>query len=836
MRSVTAAWSQISGKPSRIVATVIAIVIGVGFACAALVFTSTFQRDLAARVSAPYAGADVVVTPQTDLPSDQLARKIDAVPGVATAVPLYSAGLRYHSTASHGYLSLTSVPAEKQLRWADLVDGDWPSDATQIVVARDAATAGNLPIGTHLMLTDPNGDELPVTVSGIADASASPLSGGQPLAFAPASTFAALHVTWAPTIDVLADPGNDPEQLRAAITEAFPDDLVARTSAQQAQVDVASLTGQTSALTTVLLGFAGIALLVAGIVIANTFTILLTQRRRQIALLRCVGATGAQVRREVVMEAGLIGVAGSLLGAAVGVGVGALAASVTGLDTGGLSVPVVPLAVTVLVGVALTIGAALLPARRAMRVPPLEALRPVATAGAARRSGRVRVSIGAALVLLGGLLLAAGVAMGSLLVAMPGGGISAVGVLLLARSFLPPLLRLVGRIGGAAGVPGRLAAVNAVRNPGRAAATSAALVVGVGLIVMLQVAAASVGASIDKATADRYPVDVSITGDGSPLPADVVSGVHATQGLSGVIDVPGAPATVDLPGASGGPDGSPDTDDEATLVGVPAHAATVLRGGLDALSNSAAANPTVLVPTWWVGAGYVNLGDTIAVTVDGHTQRFTVAVGRLTDSGMTTDSMVTTQAALDALTTRTSTVALWASLADGADAATVSSRLNTLVANDPDLYVTGSAADRASLQSVLGTITTVATGLLAVAVVIAIVGIGNTIGLSVAERTRESALLRALGLRRGQLRLSLALEALLLALIGALVGIVLGLVYGWAGAAATFGNIGRTLVLDVPWGVVALVLLVAVTAGVLASVLPARRAVRAAPVEALAEE
>jgi putative ABC transport system permease protein len=471
-----------------------------------------------------------------------------------------------------------------------------------------------------------------------------------------------------------------------------------------------------------------------------------------------------------------------------------------------------------------------------MRVPPLEALRPVATAGAARRSGRVRVSIGVALVLLGGVLLAAGVAMGSLLVAMPGGGISAVGVLLLARSFLPPLLRLVGGIGGAAGVPGRLAAVNAVRNPGRAAATSAALVVGVGLIVMLQVAAASVGASIDKATADRYPVDVSITGDGSPLPADVVSGVHATQGLSGVIDVPGAPATVDLPGASGGPDGSPDTDDEATLVGVPAHAATVLRGGLDALSNAAAANPTVLVPTWWVGAGYVNLGDTIAVTVDGHTQRFTVAVGRLTDSGMTTDSMVTTQAALDALTTRTSTVALWASLADGADAATVSSRLNTLVANDPDLYVTGSAADRASLQSVLGTITTVATGLLAVAVVIAIVGIGNTIGLSVAERTRESALLRALGLRRGQLRLSLALEALLLALIGALVGIVLGLVYGWAGAAATFGNIGRTLVLDVPWGVVALVLLVAVTAGVLASVLPARRAVRAAPVEALAEE
>src|SRR5699024_598747 len=118
---------------------------------------------------------------------------------------------------------------------------------------------------------------------------------------------------------------------------------------------------------------------------------------------------------------------------------------------------------------------------------------------------------------------------------------------LLTRSFLPALLRLVGRLAGAAGVPGRLAAVNAVRNPARAAATSAALVVGVGLIVMLQVAAASVGASVDKATADRYPVDVSVAGDGSPLPADVVTGVRATTGLSGIVQVPGAAVTVALP-------------------------------------------------------------------------------------------------------------------------------------------------------------------------------------------------------------------------------------------------------------------------------------------------
>ncbi len=845
MRSLSAAWSQIATRPSRIVATVVAILIGTGFACAALVFTSTFRADLAARVSAQYSGTDVVVTPNTNDPAPQVADQIAAVPGVAAAEPLYSTGLPYTSEDSHGTLDLVVHPAEKALRWADLVDGRWPTGPSQIVMAGDAATATNLPIGAHLTFTDPDGRQLPAIVVGIADVSSSPLAGGQQMAFALPATFAALHVTWAPTIGVLGDPGADPSALSAAIGDRLGAEVTARTETQQADTDLAILTGQTTALTTVLLGFAGIAMVVAGIVIANTFTILLTQRRRQIALLRCVGATGTQVRREVVIEAGLIGVLGSVLGAAAGIGVGALAGSVTGLDSGGLSVPELPLVITVLIGVALTVGSAVLPATRAMRVPPLAALRPVPDVAAAHRTGRVRVGIGVALVLLGGVLLGAGVAGGSLLIAMPGGAISAVGVLLLTRSFLPPLLRLVGRIGGAAGVPGRLAALNAVRNPGRAAATSAALVVGVGLIVMLQVAAASVGASVDRATSDRYPVDVSVAGDGSALPGDVVTGVRATDGLSGVLAIPGASVGVSLPGGehlgegSGTAEGAGDVaqgGERVTLIGVPAGAREVVRGGLAGLDSAVDGPPTVLVPSWWVAGGQVNLGDTITVTVKGHSQRFTVAVGRLTDAGVSGPTLVTTAAVLHSLAPDAPTVAMWAALAGSGDAADVSSSLNSLVAKHADIYVTGSATDRASLQSVLNTVTTVATGLLAVAVVIAIVGIGNTIGLSVIERTRESALLRALGLRRGQLRLTLAVEALLLALIGAVVGIVLGLLYGWAGAAATFGEIGRTLVLAVPWGVVALVLLIAVVAGALASVLPARRAVRATPVEALAEE
>jgi putative ABC transport system permease protein len=834
MRTLAAAWAQIAARPSRIVATVLAILLGTGFAGAALVFTATFQADLTARVGAQYSRADVVVIPQTDTPATELASRIASVRGVAAAEPLYRAGVPYTAADSHGSLSLTTFPTQSRLRWAGLADGAWPSGPHELVVDRDTATAANLPLGTRLTLSGPDGTTLSATVVGIADVSSSPLAGGRQTAFAVPGAFADLGFHYAPMIAVLAGPGVDADALAAAVGTELGDQATTRTAQAQAEYDLQDLTGQTTALTTVLLGFAAIALVVAGIVIANTFTILLTQRRRQIALLRCVGATGSQVRREVIVEASLIGGIGSLLGVGVGIGAGAIAAAVTGLDTGGLTVPVLPLVIVTVVGILLTVGAAVLPASRAMRVPPLVALRPVAEPVAARRTIRARVVTGVVLVLLGGLVLAGGVLGSSLLMALPGGAISAVGVLLLTRSFLPPLLRLAGRAGPAAGVPGRLAAANAVRNPGRAAATSAALVVGVGLIVMLQVAAASVGASVDRAMADRYPVDVSVAGDGTPLPASVVTGVRGTEGLAGTISVPGAHAAVSLPGAGVGqlPGG-----DGVTLLGAPADAAAVLRGGLEALDQPATgAAPPILVPAWWLDGGAVQVGDRITLTVAGHSQQFTVHAGRLPEAGTTGISLVTTGAALGALAPSAPTVVIWAALADTDDAAGVTSALNSLVAGHPDIYVQGSASERAAVQSVLGTVTTVATGLLAVAVVIAIVGIGNTIGLSVVERTRESALLRALGLRRGQLRTTLALEALLLALIGAVVGIVLGLIYGWAGAAATFNEIGRVLVFSVPWGSVGLVLLVAVAAGVLASALPARRAARATPVEGLAEE
>lgn len=815
------AWSQIRTHPARIVAVGLAIVLGIGFAAATVVFTATFDQHLAHTVSAASSRADVVVLPGEggEQPGPALAA-IRAVPGVASAELLPAGNFEYTAARSHGSISLDSIPAVDRLRWFTLAQGRWPVGPAEILVDRSTASGANLPVGSTIALAAWDGaGGVTATVVGIADTSSSALSGAREQAFALPSTITALGAGDSVKVAVLGEPGTDPAQLAGAIGSATAG-LTVRTGSEQAATEIAQLGGNTTVLATVLLAFAVIALVVAGIVIANTFTILLTQRRRQIALLRCIGATTSQVRRQVLAEAALIGVLGSAAGIGTGIGVGLLAARLAGLDSAGPAVDPALLAAVFALGIGMTVLAAWLPATRAMRIAPLAALRPTAEAPAEQRVNRIRTLAGAALVLVGGAGLAYGIQGGSLPAALGGGAVSALGILALTRTFLPPLLRVFGRIAPVAGVPGRLAAANAARNPGRAAATSAALLVGVGLIVTLQVAAASASATLQLATAQRYPVDVSVSADHGTVPAGLAGRVAAQPGLEGVTAIPGTTARArgfDSVGAG------------FSLLGVPEAALPILRGGAAELADD-----VLVVPGWWLGSGVAD-GDRITVTVADRHADFTVTAGHLGEAGAAGNSAVITAAALHDLDPQAAPVAVWAGLTAGADTVAVTSALNELIAPDRELRLTGAASERAATDSVLGTLVTLATGLLAVAVVIAIVGIGNTVGLSVIERTRESALLRALGLRRGQLRGMLAVEAGLLALVGAVVGIAVGVFYGWAGASATLAQAGRPLVFTVPWTQILLVLGIALLAGLLAAVLPGRRAARAAPVDALAE-
>ena len=608
------AWAQVRQHPARIVATVAAIVLGIGFASGSLVFSATFQAHLERVVSAQADVADVLIQPGDDH-TDPVAAlaAIRTTDGVALAEPTATSWLDFAAAKAHGSIRVDTLPADPRLRWFGLDSGQWPTQADQIVVDQPTAAGANLTIGSTLTLTeDPSPRPAAVTVVGIVDTSSSVLSGGHLQAFAPYGLLAAIHQPavaelgpLSGAVAVLAQPRITPDALAGRLAGQFPD-LSVRTGAEQAAAEVAKLDGQGDALTIVLLAFAGIALLVAGTVVANTFAIVLAQRRRQIALLRCVGASRGQVRGQVLVEAFLLGLVGSTLGVMVGAGLGLLAAHITGLDAGGARFDLTRQPMVAALGVLVTIGAAWWPARRAMRVAPLAALQPVEDPDEQRRITRGRVIVGGLLMLVGTAGMAYGVEAGGLPVAFAGGALSAIGVLVLTPLWATPVLRLAGALTRAGGVPGRLAAANIDRNPARASAATAALVIGVGLIVTLQVGAASASATLDREVDERYPVDVAVSATSGVLPAGLAAGVAALDGVRDVTPIAGIRATA----AGLGPDGPGTTDADGgaadfPLLGVPVQAYPMLRGGTDFVRRRHPAGAVLVDRTRWAAGGSV---------------------------------------------------------------------------------------------------------------------------------------------------------------------------------------------------------------------------------------
>lgn len=606
----------------------------------------------------------------------------------------------------------------------------------------------------------------------------------------------------------------------------------------------------------VVLSFAAIAVLVAGLVIANTFQVLVAQRTRTLALLRCVGAVRAQVRRSVLLEAGLVGLAASVLGLLLGTGLVQGALWVMQRQNLPFPVPVavhltaasvlVPLAV----GVAVTVLAALTPARVATRVAPIAALRPSDAPAVGSRAGRIRLTSGIVLVAGGTLMLGGGVdhaasddlgvAVG-VGVAILGGALSFIGLLVGAVFWMPKAVAGIGRLVGRAGMPARLAAANTGRNPARTAATSTALLIGVTLVAMMSTGAASARSTLNGELDTRFPADLQVLGtsvivDGrnvvEPLPAGTAGRLEAIAGVEAV-----AVMGTELLHLGGG------VDDVSKAVALtPAQATSVLR---DAELAGAVGDGTLVVSRGIANRLGIKDGDSVPVALGrfdgGHednlvgakvegspTVSLTAVVVRPYDSEM----MLVTPGTLDALGSPGTTGAGWIRVSDMTDPSRVMQDVQDATANS-GLWLSGSALERAGIQRAIDTLLAVVIGLLAVAVVIALIGVTNTLSLSVIERRRESATLRALGLTRRQLRVSMAVEGALIAGVGALIGAALGLAYGWAGSTAVLSSIG-VVELQVPWADLGIMLGVALVAGVLASVVPGRSAARTPPVAALA--
>jgi putative ABC transport system permease protein len=395
--------------------------------------------------------------------------------------------------------------------------------------------------------------------------------------------------------------------------------------------------------------------------------------------------------------------------------------------------------------------------------------------------------------------------------------LSFLGVVLLAQRAVPPVVAAAGRLAGRlGGVPARLAAGNATRNPRRTAATATALLIGVTLTSAMVVGAASTRATATAGLAAAYPTDVLVRA-GEPLPAGLLADLTAVDGVT-------AGAVVDTAEVTG-----PDGETWSVLGVDPPAARPVLRSTTDLVLP---ADGQVVLPEWLAQSWSVGAGDQVRLTAAGGGLTATVVVVGSND----VDGPLLTAADLQRLTPRTTIGELWLRLADGdpdAQAATVDAVTDRTGTTAPTAMVAGLVSERAAIDSVVDTLLLVVTGLLGVAVVIALIGVGNTLALSVVERRQENGLLRALGLTRRQLRGLLAWEAVLVAGVAAVLGVLIGGAYGLIGAASVLGGQGD-VVLAVPWLQIAAIVAVATLAGLLASVLPARRAARTAPVAAIA--
>jgi putative ABC transport system permease protein len=843
-----ATLKSLLSRKLRLVLSGLAVVLGVMFVAGSFVLTDTMARSFDALFATVFSTTDVRVQAPPKVPGNDeapanlpasLVDRVRAVPGVAGATGIASAdGARV--IGRNGKVVSTFGPPRFGTNWTgdndllQLREGRGPQADDEIAVNAATAKAAGIAVGDRVgvLTLQPKRTFTLVGIygySGHRDSLGGALSVSftepvaQELMLGERGVYSAIDVTAAPGVSAAA--------MRDAVQAAVGDGYQVRTGQQLQDETTAEFRKGLGFFNKILLGFAAVALFVGIFLILNTFSIIVAQRTRELALLRAMGGSRRQVLGTVLVEAVAIGLVAAVLGLGAGIGVGALLAYVFGhvgganLELAGIGVPPGAIVGSFAVGVLVTAVAALLPAVRAGRVPPIAAIQEAATPD--RPLTKIAVS-GAVVGAAGGTLLALGLAGNvddNTLWAILGGVlITFVGVALLTPLVSRPVVSLVGRA-FAWSVPGKLGRLNSGRNPRRTAITAAALMVGLALITGVDVVLASAIKSLTAIGDTQVKADLIISGEGLrevPATFDPAVLAQAAQ-LPGVTRVAGE--YFDMALVNGEPDAvSAVTDLPAMAQMFPLRA---VEGSLAALApgqlviDADRARALDLHPGSTVSV-QLSRGEPVSMTVAGIYAHNDVLRGWLL-AGDTARGFRSQQLAWGFI-----------QVAPGTPVADVQRRVDGLLADSPEVSVTDRSGYIAQQARQFDSVLLMIQILLALAILIAVLGVVNTLALSVLERTRELGLLRAIGLGRAQVMRMVTVEAVVISLFGALLGLGVGSGLG-AAVVRALKDQGFTD-LALPWSQMGVYLVIAGIVGVVAAVLPAIRAARIDVLAAIAHE
>lgn len=828
-----------------------AVVIGVAFVSGTFIFTDTINAsftDLFERVS---KGVDVNVTARQPVEGDFGGRiqplpegtleQVEAVPGVEAAEPRFETVVSIFDSkrerlGGEGPPSIVFSANEERFDPQTYVEGGPAEEPGQVTLDEATADREGFEVGEQILI----GGREPARqyeISGITNVGDQESIGIQSLSM-PLSEVQKIAQEPGAVSEVVAaaEDGTSPEQLKAAIKDAIGDSAVVRTGKEQADESASDITDSLGFLTIALLVFAGVAVLVGGFLIFNTFAVTVAQRSREFALLRTLGASRRQVLKSVVVETLVIGflasVAGILVGLLLAPGLRAL------LDSFGISLPstgTVIAARTVIVGLAVgmiaTLVSGLVPARRATQVEPVEAMREADTAGARPVSHRRLIAAGAVIglglaALLFGLFGGVGGSGGAALLGL-GVVVMIFGFALLAPVLVRPLASVIGApLERFSHMTGRLARENTQRQPQRTAITASALMIGLALVVFTTIFAAGLRGSIDKVIDEQLSRSALIVthDDGfSPVPSGVSEQLAQTDGVTVV-----SPLRWDQANVEGGGDSVPATGvDPATVTQL--FEPEIARGDLQSLASLR--DDQAFASDSWAESHDFELGDELEVTTPSGKQVSYELAGTYDNQvGMLGEFLVT-----NATMTKDWNQPDDAFILVGGDGKpeALAQAADTSLADFPVAKAQTLAEYKDETADQVNQLLGLVYALLFLSVIVAVLGIVNTLALSVHERTRELGLLRAVGMSKWQVRRMVAGESVVTALIGATLGLVLGIVFA---VVISRPLADEGFVLTFPIGTLIVMAVLAAVAGVLASIPPAHRASRVDVLRAVTTE